>query len=92
LLEVATARKLPAGAAIDQAGTAKSPKTQGAPSSKLLACSSGPSSATSLQEALELVTSREEAEAIVQAWDRDEPEQAGARRVEAVELRMGTTN
>jgi hypothetical protein len=26
-----------------------------------------------LQEAVELFTSREEAEAVVQAWDRDEP-------------------
>jgi hypothetical protein len=26
------------------------------------------------------------AEAIVQAWDRDEPDQAGTLRVEAVEL------
>jgi hypothetical protein len=30
--------------------------------------------------------SREEAEAIVQAWDRDEPEQVGALRVETVEF------
>jgi hypothetical protein len=44
----------------------------------------------SLQEAVELVTSREEAEAIVQAWDRDEPERAGALRVELIEFRTGT--
>jgi hypothetical protein len=29
---------------------------------------------------------REEAEAIVQAWARDEPEQAGVLRVEMIEL------
>jgi predicted kinase len=40
----------------------------------------------SLQEAVELFTRREEAEAIVQAWDRDEPEQAGALRVEMIEF------
>jgi hypothetical protein len=40
----------------------------------------------STEEALELHTSREEAEAIVQAWDRDEPDQAGALRVEAFEF------
>ena len=44
------------------------------------------------REAVELFTSREEAEAIVQAWDRDEPEQAGALRVEAVAFRTGTAN
>jgi hypothetical protein len=31
----------------------------------------------STEEAVELFTSREKAEAIVQAWDRDEPDQAG---------------
>jgi hypothetical protein len=41
----------------------------------------------SLQEAVGLVTSREEAEAIVQAWDRDEPEQAGELRVEEGRVR-----
>jgi hypothetical protein len=46
----------------------------------------------STEEALELLTSREEAEAIVQAWDRDEPEQAGTLRVEKIELRTGTAN
>jgi hypothetical protein len=30
----------------------------------------------SAEETVELLTSREEAEAIVQAWDRDEPDQA----------------
>jgi hypothetical protein len=39
----------------------------------------------STEEAVELFTTREEAEAIVQAWDRDEPEQAGALRVEQIE-------
>jgi hypothetical protein len=38
------------------------------------------------EEALELFTSREEAEAIVQAWDRGEPEQAGVLRVEEIEF------
>jgi hypothetical protein len=37
-------------------------------------------------EAVELFTTREEAGALVQAWDRDEPEQAGILRVEMVEL------
>jgi hypothetical protein len=40
----------------------------------------------STEEAVELFTSREEAEAIVQAWDRDEPEQVGALRVEKIEF------
>ena len=35
-----------------------------------------------LGEAVELFTTREEAEAIVQAWDRDEPDQVGELRVE----------
>jgi hypothetical protein len=30
--------------------------------------------------------------AIVQAWDRDEPSEAGALRVELVEVRTGTAN
>jgi hypothetical protein len=38
------------------------------------------------QEAVELFTRREEAEAILQAWDRDEPDQAGALRVEKIEF------
>jgi hypothetical protein len=38
------------------------------------------------EEAVEVVTRREEAEAIVQVWDRDEPEQVGALRVETVEF------
>jgi hypothetical protein len=40
----------------------------------------------STEEAVELFTTREEAEAIVRAWDRGEPDQAGALRVELVEL------
>jgi hypothetical protein len=40
----------------------------------------------STEEAVELLTNREDAEAIVQAWDRDEPEQAGALRVELIEF------
>jgi hypothetical protein len=46
----------------------------------------------SVRKAVELFRSREEAEATVQAWDRDEPDQAGALRVEAIELPTGTTN
>jgi hypothetical protein len=38
------------------------------------------------EEAVELFTTREEAEAIVQAWDVDEPEQVGALRVEKIEF------
>jgi hypothetical protein len=34
----------------------------------------------------EAFTRREEAEAIVEAWDRDEPEQKGALRVRPVEF------
>jgi hypothetical protein len=42
------------------------------------------------EEAVELFTSREEAEAkIVQAWNRDEPDQWGALRVEQIEFRRG---
>jgi hypothetical protein len=40
----------------------------------------------STEEALELFTSRDEAEAIVRAWDRDEPEQAGVLRAEQIEF------
>jgi hypothetical protein len=46
----------------------------------------------SLQEAVELLPTREEAEAIVQAWDRDEPDQAGVLRVAQIEFRTGTAN
>jgi hypothetical protein len=40
----------------------------------------------STEEAVELVTGREQAEAVVQAWDRDEPDQAGALRVKRIEF------
>jgi hypothetical protein len=40
----------------------------------------------STEEAVELFTSREDAEAIVQASDRDEPDQAGSLRVERIEF------
>ena len=46
----------------------------------------------SVQETVELFTSREEAEAIVQAWDRDKPDQAGVLRIEKIEFQTGTTN
>jgi hypothetical protein len=46
----------------------------------------------STEEAVELFPSREEAEAIVQACDRDEPDQAGALRVEKIEFQTGTAN
>jgi hypothetical protein len=46
----------------------------------------------STEEALELVTSREEAEAIVRAWDRDEPDWRGILRVEKIEIRTRTAN
>jgi hypothetical protein len=41
----------------------------------------------STEEAVELFTTREEAEAIVQAWDRDEPDQVGSLRVERIRVR-----
>jgi hypothetical protein len=47
---------------------------------------------SSTEEAVELLPTREEAEAIVQAWDRDERDQAGMLRVEPVELLTGTAN
>lgn len=46
----------------------------------------------STEEALELFPTREEAGAIVRAWDRDEPDQAGELRVEQIEFRTGTAN
>ena len=46
----------------------------------------------STEEAVEPLTTREEAEAIVQPWDRDEPDQAGMLRVERIEFRTGTAN
>jgi hypothetical protein len=46
----------------------------------------------STEEAVAIVASREAAETIVRAWDRDEPEQAGVLRVKRIELRTGTAN
>jgi hypothetical protein len=46
----------------------------------------------STEEAVELLPTREEAEAIVHAWDRDEPDQAGMLRVERIEFQTGTAN
>jgi hypothetical protein len=46
----------------------------------------------SIEQAVELFTTRQEAKAIVRAWDRDEPEQAGTLRVENIEVRTGTAN
>ena len=40
----------------------------------------------STEEAVELFRTRDEAEAIVRTWDRDEPEQAGELRVEQIEF------
>jgi hypothetical protein len=37
-------------------------------------------------EVVELFTRREEAEAIVQAWDRDEAAQTGTLRIEKIEF------
>jgi hypothetical protein len=39
-----------------------------------------------LEEAVDLFATREEAEAVVRAWNRDEPDRAGELRVEPVEL------
>jgi len=46
----------------------------------------------STEEAVELSPTRDEAEAIVRAWDREEPEQAGILRVEKIEFGTGTRN
>jgi hypothetical protein len=45
-----------------------------------------------LEEAVELLPTRQEAEAVVRAWDRDEPQRGGALRIELVELQTGTSN
>jgi hypothetical protein len=45
-----------------------------------------------LDEPLELFVDRSEAEAVVRAWDHDEPEAAGAIHVEPIELEAGTPN
>jgi hypothetical protein len=39
-----------------------------------------------LEEAVELVLWREDAERVVRDWDRQEPEQAGLLHVEVIEL------
>jgi hypothetical protein len=46
----------------------------------------------STEEAVELFTTRQEAEAIVRAWDRDKPDQAGMLRVERIEVHTATAN
>jgi hypothetical protein len=46
----------------------------------------------SLDEPLELFVDRRAAEAVVRAWDHDEPEAAGALHVEPIELEAGTPN
>jgi hypothetical protein len=40
------------------------------------------------EEAVALFVDRREAELVIQRWDRDEPDQAGALRVETIELEM----
>jgi hypothetical protein len=44
----------------------------------------------STDEVVGLFTRREEAEAIVQAWDRDKSDQAGVLLVERIEVQTGT--
>jgi hypothetical protein len=46
----------------------------------------------SLPEAIELFVDRREAERVIENWDRDEPDQAGALRVESIEIKAGTPN
>jgi hypothetical protein len=43
-----------------------------------------------LSGAVEVVPTREEAEAIVRVWDRDEPDQVGT--LERIAFRTGTAN
>jgi hypothetical protein len=45
-----------------------------------------------LDEAVELFTTREEAEAIVANWDRDDPARTGELHVQPVELNAGSSN
>jgi hypothetical protein len=45
-----------------------------------------------LDEAVELFPTREEAAAVVLAWDEDEPERAAALHVEPIELVTGGPN
>lgn len=40
----------------------------------------------SAEETVELSLNRRESERIVENWDRDEPEDAGALRIETIEL------
>jgi hypothetical protein len=41
-----------------------------------------------LDGAVELILRREDAERVVRAWDRDEPEDAGLLQVEVVDLEL----
>jgi hypothetical protein len=43
-----------------------------------------------LAEALEIFSTRAEAQSVVHAWDQDEPDQVGALRVEPIELMTGS--
>jgi hypothetical protein len=45
-----------------------------------------------LEEAVDLFPTRQEAQRVVDDWDRDEPDRAGELRVEAVELLAGDPN
>jgi len=45
-----------------------------------------------LDDAVALLPTREEAEAVVRAWDKDEPNEAGALHIEPVELVTGGEN
>jgi hypothetical protein len=55
-------------------------------------CSSMASSAIYSVRRFELFPTRAEAEAVVQAWDRDEPDQVGALHVELIEIETGVAN
>jgi hypothetical protein len=43
-------------------------------------------------DAVELFSTRQEAEAVVRAWNEDEPDQQGILRVEPIELISGESN
>jgi hypothetical protein len=45
-----------------------------------------------LQQAVEIFPTRDDAYAVVSAWDRDEPDHAGALQVEPVDLGAGGSN
>jgi hypothetical protein len=45
-----------------------------------------------LDEAIELFRLREDAEAVVSAWDKDEPNRAGELRVDPIDFVTGTEN